>query len=41
MGALGAGIGRSVSGRYILWIVTMLILATLIAIVGNYLRIVP
>ncbi|MHB8358464.1 MAG: hypothetical protein ACYDCP_03050 [Thermoplasmataceae archaeon] len=41
MGALGAGIGRSVSGRYILWILTMLILATLIAIVGNYLRIVP
>lgn len=41
MGALGAGIGKAVSGRYALWIVTMLILATIIAVVGNFLRIVP
>ena len=41
MGALGAGIGKAVSGRYALWIVAMLILASIIAVVGNFLRIVP
>ncbi|WP_393972189.1 hypothetical protein OXIME_000805 [Oxyplasma meridianum] len=41
MGALGAGIAKAVSGRYTLWIVAMLIVATLIAIIGNFLRIVP
>lgn len=40
LAALGAGIGRSVKGNYVFWILTMLIVGMLVSIIGYYLNLV-
>lgn len=40
LAALGAGIGRSVKGNYIFWVLTMLIVGMLVSIIGFYLNLV-
>ncbi|MFG1449944.1 MAG: hypothetical protein AAE983_04810 [Thermoplasmataceae archaeon] len=37
---LGAGIGRSVSGNYVFWVLTLVSIGILVTIVGNYLNLV-
>ena len=37
---LGAGIGRSVSGNYVFWVLTLVSIGILVTILGNYLNLV-
>jgi VIT1/CCC1 family predicted Fe2+/Mn2+ transporter len=37
---LGGGIGKSVSGNYVFWVLTLVIIGILVTIVGNYLNLV-
>ncbi len=40
LSALGAGIGRSVKGNYVFWVLTMVILGLMVSIIGFYLNLV-
>lgn len=40
LAGLGAGIGRSVKGNYVFWVLTMVILGMLVSVIGFYLNLV-